>query len=145
MNLVVLLALLALSSWQSSAWAAPGTRPPAAGDASAAGWYECLEPEPAARVPGAFGLMLCTAHRTGESRPEGIVLPDRAVLVTAVEPGSTAAGEGLVAGDAIYRVNGRSVEEADEAARRLSERTAGETRVNFLRDGRPYIVRLWRA
>jgi C-terminal processing protease CtpA/Prc len=136
------LALLALSVWPAPALARSGTG--LAPLASPATWYECVEPGSAADVQAAFGLTLCTARVVRESRPEGIALPDSAVLITGVEADSAAADQKLLAGDAIYRVSGIPVTEAAEAARRLAARTAGETRVNFLRDGRPYLVRLWR-
>ena len=62
-----------------------------------------------------------------------------------MSPGGIAQVAGLRAGDVIYRVGGVDVEDNVEAAARLSLLVeSADTVVNFLRGGRPYLVRLRR-
>ena len=62
-----------------------------------------------------------------------------------MSPGGIAQVAGLQTGDVIYRVGGVDVEDNVEAAARLSLiGDTADTVVNFLRGGRPYLVRLRR-
>lgn len=66
-------------------------------------------------------------------------------LVTEVAAEGVADGAGMQAGDLIYRVGGGDVPDAEAAAGRLTlvaERA--DTVVNFLRGGRPYLIKLRR-
>ncbi|MCY4076413.1 MAG: hypothetical protein OXH04_13400 [Acidobacteria bacterium] len=108
--------------------------------------YRCAD---AARVEAErVGLTLCDAAPTP-------ALADRAerdnlqlrpgALVVAVVPEGLAAREGLLPNDMIFRVAGSDVAGGGAASARLVAVGAeSDTLVNFLRGGRPYLVKLRR-
>ncbi|MDC7786625.1 trypsin-like peptidase domain-containing protein [Rhodoplanes sp. TEM] len=64
------------------------------------------------------------------------VAQESAVMVASVEPGSPAAGVGIVAGDVVLAIDGRPVTGADDLVRSLSgERIGRDTAIEILRDG----------
>lgn len=64
-------------------------------------------------------------------------------LVMEVTDGSVARVAGLQSGDVIYRVGGINVGNQDETSAHLERiQDTADTVVNFLRDGRPYLVRV---
>ena len=108
--------------------------------------YVCADPA-ATRVVD-VGATLCDAAPTdalaARREPDNLQLRAGA-LVTAVSAGGVAQAAGLRAGDVIYRVGGVDVEDNVETTARLSLiGDAADTVVNFLRGGRPYLVRLRR-
>ena len=118
------------------------TAPAQTGDAL----YVCAEPGATRTVD--IGATICDAAPTGDLaarlEPDNLQLREGA-LVTEVSPGGIAQVAGLRAGDVIYRVGGVDVDDNVEAAARLSLLVeSADTVVNFLRGGRPYLVRLRR-
>ena len=108
--------------------------------------YVCADPD-ATRATD-IGATICDATPTdtlaARLEPDNLQLREGA-LVTEVSPGGIAQVAGLQAGDVIYRVGGVDVEDDVEATARLSLLVEGaDTLVNFLRGGRPYLVRLRR-
>lgn len=95
-----------------------------------------------------IGAAICDAAPTDvltrRLEPDNLQLRQGA-LVTAVSAGGIAQAAGLRAGDVIYRVGGVDVEDNIETAARLSLiGDRADTVVNFLRGGRPYLVKLRR-
>ena len=95
-----------------------------------------------------IGATICDAAPTdtltARLEPDNLQLREGA-LVTAVSDGGIAQVAGLRAGDVIYRVGGVDVEDNIEATARLSLiGDTADTLVNFLRRGRPYLVKLRR-
>jgi C-terminal processing protease CtpA/Prc len=95
-----------------------------------------------------LGLALCDAQATPllarRAEPDNLQTREGA-LVVEVEPEGIAAVAGVQAGDMIYRVAGADVAGADDAGTGLaSVGTDSDTLVNFLRRGRPYLVKLRR-
>lgn len=108
--------------------------------------YVCADPADTRVVD--IGATLCDAAPTdalaARREPDNLQLRAGA-LVTAVSAGGVAQAAGLQAGDVIYRVGGVDVEDNVETTARLSLiGDAADTVVNFLRGGRPYLVRLRR-
>ena len=109
--------------------------------------YRCAD---AARIEAEpVGLTLCDAAPTP-------ALADRAerdnlqlrpgALVVAVVPDGLAAREGLLPNDMIFRVAGSDVGGGRSASARLAAvGVESDTLVNFLRTGRPYLVKLRRT
>ena len=122
-------------------WTA-ATTPAQTGDAL----YVCADPDATRDID--IGATICDAAPTGaltaRLEPDNLQLREGA-LVTEVSPGGIAQVAGLRAGDVIYRVGGVDVEDNIEATARLSLLgESADTVVNFLRGGRPYLVRLRR-
>jgi membrane-associated protease RseP (regulator of RpoE activity) len=70
--------------------------------------------------------------------------PQHGARVAAADPNGPAGRGGLVPGDIIYQVDGRRVESGKAAAAALeAARGAPILLVNFWRDGKPYLVRIW--
>lgn len=95
-----------------------------------------------------IGATICDAAPTSalaaRLEPDNLQLR-RGALVTEVSPGGVAEVAGIRAGDVIYRVGGVDVEDNVEATARLGLLVeSADTVVNFLRGGRPYLVRLRR-
>ena len=110
------------------------------------GLYVCADPGPTRTID--VGATICdaapTETLTRRLEPDNLQLREGA-LVTAVSAGGAAQVAGLQAGDVIYRVGGVDVEDNVEAAARLSLiADRADTTVNFLRRGRPYLVKLRR-
>ena len=108
--------------------------------------YRCAD---AARVEAeAVGLTLCDAAPTAaladRAAPDHLQVRPGA-LVVAATPAGPAAREGLLPDDMIFRVAGSDVDGGGAAAARLaSVQAESDTLVNFLRAGRPYLVKLRR-
>ena len=122
-------------------WTA-ATTPAQTGDAL----YVCADPDATRDID--IGATICDAAPTGaltaRLEPDNLQLREGA-LVTEVSPGDIAQVAGLRAGDVIYRVGGVDVEDNIEVTARLSLLVeSADTVVNFLRGGRPYLVRLRR-
>ena len=95
-----------------------------------------------------IGAAICDATPTDaltrRLEPDNLQLRQGA-LVTGVSDGGIAQAAGLRAGDVIYRVGGVDVEDNIETTARLSLiGDRADTLVNFLRGGRPYLVKLRR-
>ena len=95
-----------------------------------------------------IGAAICDAVPTDaltrRIEPDNLQLRQGA-LVTGVSDGGIAQAAGLRAGDVIYRVGGVDVEDNIETTARLSLiGDRADTLVNFLRGGRPYLVKLRR-
>ena len=108
--------------------------------------YVCADPGDTHTID--IGATICDAAPTGalteRLEPDNLQLREGA-LVTEVSPGGIAQVAGLQAGDVIYRVGGVDVEDNVEATARLGLLVeSADTVVNFLRAGRPYLVRLRR-
>ena len=108
--------------------------------------YVCADPDATRTID--IGATICDAAPTGvliaRIEPDNLQLR-RGALVTEVSPGDIAQVAGLRAGDVIYRAGGVDVEDSVEATARLSLLVeSADTVVNFLRRGRPYLVRLRR-
>ena len=108
--------------------------------------YVCANPGDTRDID--IGATICDAAPTDalmvRLEPEYLQLREGA-LVTEVSPGGIAQVAGLQAGDVIYRVGGVDVEDNVEATARLGLLVeSADTVVNFLRGGRPYLVRLRR-
>ena len=108
--------------------------------------YVCTDPDATRTID--IGATICDAAPTGalieRLEPDNLQLR-RGALVTEVSTGGIAQVAGLRAGDVIYRVGGVDVEDNVEAAARLSLLVENaDTVVNFLRRGRPYLVRIRR-
>ena len=101
------------------------------------------------RTPATIvGVTLCTAAPTAAldrgADADNLQIREGA-LVGELEADGVSAVAGLQSGDVIYRVGGEDVSDADTAAKRLSGvRVTSDTVVNFLRNGRPYRVKLRR-
>jgi hypothetical protein len=106
--------------------------------------YECWEQNTERHVEAAGGLTLCSARRATDADPANdYPFPEDGALVVAISPDGIAAVEGLKTGDLLYKVNGARIQDARGAAAGLQDlRPSQDTLVNFLRDGRPYLVRL---
>ena len=109
--------------------------------------YLCAD---AARVEAErVGLTLCDAAPTPAlaDRAERDNLQLRSgALVVAVVPDGLAAREGLLPNDMIFRVAGSDVGGGGAASARLAAvGVESDTLVNFLRTGRPYLVKLRRT
>ena len=94
------------------------------------------------------GVTLCdgapTAGLLAQAEADNLQVREGA-LVTEVVAEGVAGGAGMQAGDLIYRVGGGDVPDAEEAAGRLALVAArADTLVNFLRGGRPYLIKLRR-
>ena len=108
--------------------------------------YVCADARDAR--PLDIGAAICDATPTDaltrRLEPDYLQLRQGA-LVTDVSDGGIAQAAGLRAGDVIYRVGGVDVEDNIETAARLSLiGDRADTVVNFLRGGRPYLVKLRR-
>lgn len=108
--------------------------------------YVCADPGDARAVD--VGAAICDAAPTDaltrRLEPDNLQLRQGA-LVTGVSAGGIAQVAGLRAGDVIYRVGGVDVEDEIETTARLSLiGDRADTVVNFLRGGRPYLVKLRR-
>ena len=108
--------------------------------------YVCADTD-ATRVID-IGATICDAAPTdaliARLEPDNLQLREGA-LVTGVSAGGIAQVAGLRAGDVIYRVGGVDVGDNIEVTARLSLLVeSADTVVNFLRGGRPYLVRLRR-
>jgi S1-C subfamily serine protease len=93
-------------------------------------------------VAAPLGLRVCdgVASTTVVTR----VGPQHGARVAAADPNGPAGRWGLVPGDIIYQVDGRRVESGKAAATALdASRGAPILLVNFWRDGKPYLVRIW--
>ena len=109
--------------------------------------YTCVEGAMAVEAP-LVGVELCDAAPTdallARAVEDNLQVLSGALVVSA-DPDGVGATEGLQADDVIYRVGGVDVAGAEAAAERLagivSER---DTLANFLRRGRPYLVKLRR-
>ena len=106
--------------------------------------YVCADP--ASTQALGVGITICDAAPTDGLRermtPDNLQLRE-GTLVTEADPDGVAGIAGLQAGDVIYRVGGAYVGTTAETASRLSLITSdADTIVNFLRDGRPYRVKL---
>lgn len=127
----VLIVLVAASA------ATAGARQPAAVR------YECWEQNPSRHVEATAGLRLCSGRQVASPESDSDLAPDDGSLIVALEPESAAAVGGLRVGDLIYKVDGVRVTDARSAAAGLEGLNAArDTLINFLRDGRPYLVRL---
>ena len=108
--------------------------------------YVCTDTT-SAGVPG-VGVTVCDATGTPElaRRSEADNLQSReGALVVSLEDDGVSARAGLQPRDVIYRVGGVDVDTAASAAEVLAQIGArSDTIVNFLRDGRPYRVKLRR-
>ena len=106
--------------------------------------YGCASPsESEAKLAG---MVICDAAATSElsrrAQVDNLQVREGALVVD-LEPAGVAGVSGLQVGDVIYRVGGIDVTSADSAADRLTAIGAdSDTVVNFLRDGRPYRVKL---
>ena len=106
--------------------------------------YACADTMPT-DVP-TVGVTLCDANPTSELdlRRDSDNLQSRegALVFEVVEMGISSEA-GLQPGDVIYRVGGVDVDSSASAADRLSQiNPLSDTIVNFLRQGRPYRVKL---
>ena len=124
----------------------PALEPPPRTAQTADALYVCADPGATRTVD--IGATICDAMPTGtliaRLEPDNLQLR-QGTLVTEVSPGGIAQVAGLQAGDVIYRVGGVDVEDNVEATARLSLiGDTADTVVNFLRGGRPYLVRLRR-
>jgi serine protease Do len=93
-------------------------------------------------VAAPLGLRVCdgVASTTVVTR----VGPQHGARVAAADPNSPAGRAGLAPGDIVYRVDGRRVESGKTAAAALEATRGGPiVLVNFWRDGKPYLVRMW--
>ena len=106
--------------------------------------YVCTDPR--SRRVVQIGVAICDAIPTDTlaRRLEPDNLQQReGVLITEVMSNSVAQLAGLQHGDLIYRVGGVNVEDNVETAARLSLiGDTADTVVNFLRNGRPYRVKI---
>ena len=94
------------------------------------------------------GVTLCDGEPTpgllAQAEADNLQVREGA-LVTEVAADGVAGGAGMQAGDLIYRVGGGDVPDAEAAAGRLALVAArADTLVNFLRGGRPYLIKLRR-
>ncbi|MCY4025360.1 MAG: hypothetical protein OXH75_03485 [Acidobacteria bacterium] len=109
--------------------------------------YRCADAGRSEAEP--VGLTLCDAAPTPalEDRAERDNLQLRpGALVVAVVPDGLAAREGLLPNDMIFRVAGSDVGGGGAATARLAAvGVESDTLVNFLRTGRPYLVKLRRT
>ncbi len=108
--------------------------------------YVCADPDATRTID--IGAAICDATPTSvlteRLEPDNLQRREGA-LVTEVSPGGIAQVAGLRAGDVIYRVGGVDAENGVEVAARLGLLVdSADTVVNFLRGGRPYLVRLRR-
>ena len=92
------------------------------------------------------GMTLCDGQATpgllARAEADNLQVRDGA-LVTEVAAEGVAGVAGMQAGDLIYRIGGGDVADAEAAAGRLARVAArADTVVNFLRRGRPYLVKL---
>ena len=106
--------------------------------------YICTNPGSSRVVD--IGIAICDALPTDalaqRLKPDNLQRRE-GVLITAVVPDSVAKIAGLQPGDLVYRVGGVNVEENVETAARLSLiADSADTVVNFLRNGRPYRVKI---
>jgi len=112
----------------------------------AAELYACTDTS-STGVPEA-GITVCDATGTPAlaRRSESDNLQSReGALVVFLEDDGVSAKAGLQPGDVLYRLGGVDVDTAETAAEILSRiGTRSDTIVNFLRDGRPYRVKLRR-
>ncbi len=95
-----------------------------------------------------LGLELCDAAPTPRlaerAEPDNLQTRDGA-LVVEVDDGGIAAIAGVQSGDMIYRVAGVDVPGAADAGAGLATvGTDSDTQINFLREGRPYRIKLRR-
>ena len=95
-----------------------------------------------------IGATLCDAAPT-EALTERTEIDNLQIrtgaLITEVRAGGVGEVAGVRAGDVIYRVGGVDVSSAEEATVRISLiEPDGDTVVNFLRQGRPYRVKIRR-
>lgn len=106
--------------------------------------YECWEQNPARHVKAAAGVTLCSGRPPGTgTAPDGGDTQTGGALIVSLESGGIAERDGLRAGDLIYKVDGALVTDARSAAAGLGDiQDARDTLVNFLRGGKPYLVRL---
>ena len=109
--------------------------------------YVCTDPGATRTVD--IGATICDATPTGTlnraHRARQPPASPRHPRHRGVARGHRPGGGGSGAGDVIYRVGGVDVEDNVEAAARLSLLVeSADTVVNFLRRGRPYLVRLRR-
>ena len=92
------------------------------------------------------GVTLCDANPTSEldlRRDSDNLQSREGALVFEVAEMGISSEAGLQPGDVIYRVGGIDVDSSDSAADRLSQiNPLSDTIVNFLRQGRPYRVKL---
>ena len=112
----------------------------------AAALYRCADGTTVAVA--ALGLDLCDAAPTPRlaerAEPDNLQTRDGA-LVVEVDDGGVAAIAGVQPGDMIYRVAGADVPGAEDAGVGLAAvGTDSDTLINFLRRGRPYLVKLRR-
>ena len=94
------------------------------------------------------GVTLCDGEPTpgllAQAEADNLQVREGA-LVTEVAADGVAGVAGMQAGDLIYRVGGGNVPDAEDAAGRLALVAArADTVVNFLRGGRPYLIKLRR-
>ena len=92
-------------------------------------------------LPAAFGLSFCS----GTARIEIRSIPGvhEGARVASVEAGSPAHHQGFRAGDVVYQVAGRRVDEGEAAAQALLKlRRSDGAVLNFWRDGHPFLIRL---
>jgi S1-C subfamily serine protease len=107
--------------------------------------YACTRSTMPTDVP-TVGVTLCDANPTSELNlrrdSDNLQSREGALVIEVVEFGISSEA-GLQPGDVIYRVGGVDVDSGDSAADRLSQvNPLSDTIVNFLRQGRPYRVKL---
>lgn len=133
-------AVLLLPAGAATAAASSGDQP------AEAALYRC-ETETTVAV-ALLGLDLCDAEPTPllaeRAEPDNLQTRDGALVVD-VEEGGIAAVAGVQPGDVIYRVAGVDVPGAADAGAGLADvGTDSDTLINFLRRGRPYLIKLRR-
>tara|TARA_B100001123_G_scaffold121119_1_gene140989 strand:+ start:12109 stop:12564 length:456 start_codon:yes stop_codon:yes gene_type:complete len=106
--------------------------------------YACANTMPTDVPP--VGVTLCDASPTSELElrrdSDNLQSRDGALVLEVLEMGIASEG-GLQPRDLIYRVGGVDVKSSASAADRLSQiNPVSDTIVNFLRQGRPYRVKL---
>lgn len=93
-------------------------------------------------IAGPWGLTVC-------EKPTRVAVvmyeePQPGVRAAAVDPGGALARAGLATDDVIYRVAGTRVSTGKDVVAALGEAaTARGLTVNFWRNGKPYLVRVW--
>ena len=105
-------------------------------------------PTPTPTAPSTSAATICDAAPTGtlteRLEPDNLQLREGA-LVTEVSPGASPRWRDSGPGTSSYRVGGVDVEDNIEATARLGLLVeSADTVVNFLRRGRPYLVRIRR-
>ena len=101
--------------------------------------YQCAEKAPS-RLVATLGITLCTVRPT---EVDGITV--EGALITAIQKDGIADREGLRPGDVTYKISDVAVQTAEAASERLERlRVESDTVVNFVRNGRLYLMHLRR-